>query len=191
MRPVSHLLPRVDAMTVRAQQSQIAFVCGPVLESVIPGCRSPGFAGPVDVVDVENPEVGLAALHASATEAFDKSHFALPVSRVLMRAKSVGVPVVAAALVRAKAMLALLSASLAQGRALPSGGEVAVPSAVFRSAIFDAVRVRLERIGAMSATDFNAALFHGAIISRRSEPKYFDIACRRIEDAQRQGRLIA
>ena len=23
------------------------------------------------------------------------------------------------------------------------------------------------------------------------EPKYFDIACRRIEDAQRQGRLIA
>ncbi|KCB41477.1 hypothetical protein L539_3614 [Bordetella hinzii 5132] len=23
------------------------------------------------------------------------------------------------------------------------------------------------------------------------EPKYFDIACRRIEDAQRQGRLVA
>jgi DNA modification methylase len=23
------------------------------------------------------------------------------------------------------------------------------------------------------------------------EPKYFDIACRRIDDAQRQGRLIA
>ena len=30
-----------------------------------------------------------------------------------------------------------------------------------------------------------------AFIGIEREPKYFDIACRRIEDAQRQGRLIA
>ena len=191
MRTVSHLLPSVHAMTVRAQQSQIAGVCGPVLESVTPGRRSSGFAGPVDVVYVENPEVRLSALHASAAEAFDKSHLPLPVSRMFVRSESVGIPVVAAALVRAKAMLALLSASLARGGALPSGGEVAVPSTVFRGAIFDSVRVRLKRIGAMGAMDFNAALFHNAIISRKSEPKYFDIACRRIEDAQRQSRMFA
>ena len=29
-----------------------------------------------------------------------------------------------------------------------------------------------------------------AFIGIEREPKYFDIACRRIEDAQRQGRLI-
>jgi len=178
-------------MAVRAQKPKIAGVCGPVLESVTPGRRSSGFAGPVDVVDVENPEVGLATLHASAPEAFDKSHLALPVSRVLMRAKSVSVPVGASALVRAKAILALLSASLARVGALPSGGEVAVPPAVFRGAVFDAVGVRKERSGAMGAMDFNSALFHSAIISRKREPNYFDIARRCIEDAQRQGMLIA
>lgn len=30
-----------------------------------------------------------------------------------------------------------------------------------------------------------------SFIGIEREPKYFDIACRRIEDAQRQGRLIA
>jgi len=30
-----------------------------------------------------------------------------------------------------------------------------------------------------------------AFIGIEREPKYFDIACRRIEDAQRQGRLFA
>jgi DNA modification methylase len=30
-----------------------------------------------------------------------------------------------------------------------------------------------------------------AFIGIEIEPRYFDIACRRIEDAQRQGRLIA
>ncbi len=190
MRAVSHLLPCVNAMAVRAEQTQVASVRGPVLESVIPGCGPPGFSGPVDVVYVENPEVRLSALHASAAEAFDKSHLPLPVSRMFVRSESVGIPVVAAAVVRAIAVLAFLSASLARGRALPSRGEIAVPPAVFRGAVFDAVGVRKERSGAMGAADFNAALFHVAIITRTNEPKYFDIACRRIEDAQRQARIF-
>lgn len=37
-----------------------------------------------------------------------------------------------------------------------------------------------------------AAAYEGrSFIGMECEPKYFDIACRRIEDAQRQGRLIA
>ena len=191
MRAVSHLLPCVDAVAVRAEQTQVACVRSPVFESVIPGGGSSCFPGPVDVVDVEDTEVSLSALHTSAAEAFDKSHLPLPVSRVFMRSESVGVPVVAAALVRAKAVLAFLSASLARGRAFPSCSEIAVPTAVFRGAVFDAVGVCKERSGTTGTTDFNAALFHGMIITRTREPRYFDIACRRIEDAQRQGRLIA
>ena len=37
----------------------------------------------------------------------------------------------------------------------------------------------------------NATLYLGDCRDIEREPKYFDIACRRIEDAQRQGRLIA
>jgi hypothetical protein len=177
-------------MAVRAEQTQVASVRGPVFESVIPGRGPSGFSGPVDVVDVQNPEVSLSALHASAAEAFDKSHLPLPVSRMFVRSESVGIPVVAAAAVRAKAVLAFLSASLARSSALPSCSEIAVPSAVFRGAVFDAVGVCKERSGAIGAADFNAALFHGVIITRTREPKYFDIACRRIEDAQRQQRMI-
>jgi len=40
-------------------------------------------------------------------------------------------------------------------------------------------------------TGIAAANLQRAFIGIEREPKYFDIACRRIEDAQRQGRLIA
>ena len=191
MRPVSHLIPSMDAVAVRAQQAQVACIGGPVLESVAPCRWASDLSRSVDVVNVENAEIGLATLNTSPAKTLDERDLALPVAWVLVRFETVGIPVSAAAIFRTKSVLAFLSASLAGSAPLPSCGEVAGPTAVLPGAIFQAVGVRLEGLGASSASDFNAALFHGGSISLQREPKYFDIACRRIEDAQRQGRLIA
>lgn len=185
------MIPCMDSVTVRAQQAQVARVGGPILESVIPGCGASGLSRPVDVVNVEHAEVGLATLHARPPKALDERDLALPVAGVLVRSEPIGVPVCAAAIVRAIAVLAFLPAPLTSRRSLPSGGEVAGSTAVPAGAIFQAVGMRLEGPGAASASDFNAGLFHSASISPRREPKYFDIACRRIEDAQRQSRMFA
>jgi site-specific DNA-methyltransferase (adenine-specific) len=44
---------------------------------------------------------------------------------------------------------------------------------------------------ASCSTGVACAMLERPFIGMEIEPAYFDIACRRIEDAQRQGRLIA
>jgi DNA modification methylase len=64
---------------------------------------------------------------------------------------------------------------------------------VLRQMIADGVKVQtiLDPFMGSGTTAQVAEHLGRAFIGIEREPKYFDIACRRIEDAQRQGRLIA
>lgn len=56
---------------------------------------------------------------------------------------------------------------------------------------FPEARTILDPFMGAGTTGIAAVRLERAFIGIEREPKYFDIACRRIEDAQRQGRLIA
>jgi site-specific DNA-methyltransferase (adenine-specific)/modification methylase len=71
----------------------------------------------------------------------------------------------------------------------PTQKPVAIVEAVL--ALFPDARVVLDPFMGSGTTGVAAANLQRAFIGIEREPKYFDIACRRIEDAQRQGRLIA
>ena len=176
-------------MTVRAQQLKVSGIRCPVLEAacpdVLPILRA-HLLGRVDMVDVQRAVVIESALGALAAELLNKRQLALPVARPLMDAMPVLVPVITQAGVRAEARRALRAAVLALAGIAPAVREVARLAAELPGAIAKAIGMHLRRLTAVRACDFSLCGSHDAII-----PKYFDIACERIENAQRQERLFA
>jgi len=58
-------------------------------------------------------------------------------------------------------------------------------------AVFPDAKVILDPFMGSGTTGVSAVNAGRSFIGIEREPKYFDIACRRIDDAQRQGRLVA
>lgn len=192
-RSIPHLVPRVQAVAICAKQTQIADIRCPITKAVIPHTCSPlvsELSRRVDVVNIKDAVIVFAARDASAAKFNDQSKFAPPIGRVLVLFEAVFVPMVFATLIRAKAMLARTSASFARVLPFPTGGKVAGPAAILSSTIFEAVRVGFKRLFAVAAGDCNSALFHFENIQHKRAKVNFDIACRRIEQAQRQGDLF-
>lgn len=190
-RPITHLVPSVDAMAVGAQQPQIALVRLPIAQAVIPSAWAALLERPVDVVDVQHAIIGFTATDARAAKLFDERNFSAPVARVLVLFVGVDRPVLVAAGIVAKAEVTRFAALLATIGSTPSRGEIAVAPAVFSGAIPQPVKVGFKRLAAVAASHLNSALFHARNIARNAQrTKYFDIACRRIEDAQRQKDLF-
>lgn len=164
-------------MTVRAKQSQIPLVGRPILEAPSPCVLTalwPYLLGRVDVVYIKRAEIGEAAFNAAPSELKDKRQLPFPIARALVDSVPVLVPKVSHTGGRAKAVVAFLPAGFAFPMLPPPMREVTGLPAKLRALVLG------NRIAAMFTSS------HGASI-----PKYFDIACQRIENAQRQGRLIA
>ncbi len=192
-RAISHLIPGVQPMAVGAQQPQIPLVRFPVAEAIVPDAGStlvPQFASRIDVVDVQHPIVADTALDALPAEVGDDLQLPRPVARSLVLPVAVLGPVLRAAGVAAKAHIARLSALLAPAALFPSGGKVARLIAVFSGAVLQPVGVHLFRRSTVQALDRDGLLSHSQSISSQRHLFNFDIACRRIEDAQRQGSLF-
>lgn len=189
-RPVSHLIPSVQAVAVGAKKPQVTFVRSPILKAIIPCARASGLFAPVDMVNVQHPIIAFAALHANPAKLAHKGNLSSPVARVFVDGVAVLVPVIDAALFRAKAMLTKRAATLTGRLPLPSRRKVTGPIAVFSSAVLETVKVGFKRLFAVAAGDCNSALFHGRNIPLNNRKVNFDIACKRIEDAQRQGDLF-
>lgn len=66
-----------------------------------------------------------------------------------------------------------------------------VPVMSWCMAIFPEAQSVLDPFMGAGTTGVAAVMAARSFIGIEREPKYFDIACRRIEDAQRQGRLIS
>lgn len=190
---VTHLLPGVQAMAIRAKQSQVASVRSPIAEAIIPHtCPAfiPQLFRGVDVVNVENAIIVLATHNAASPKAFNQRQFSTPITRVLVRLKAMFVPMVFATLLGAKPMFAFKSTSLTSRLSFPSSGQIASLSAVFASPVFEAIEMHFKLLLAVGASHCDRCLFHYRNILHRAAKVKFDIACKRIEDAQRQGDLF-
>ena len=162
-RAVTHLFPSVQAMTIRAKQSQIASVRSPIAEAIIPdACPAfvPQLFRGVDVVNVENAIVALATHNAASTKAFNQRQLPAPIARVLVCLKAMFVPMVFPTLHGAKAMLAFKPASLASRLSFPSGGQIASLPAVFSTPVFKAIKMHFKLLLAVAASHCDRCLFH-------------------------------
>lgn len=190
---VTHLLPSMQAMTICTKQSQIASVRCPIAEAVIPHARSAfiaQFFGRVDMVNVENAIITFAAHNARPAKAFNQGQFSSPITRVLVSLKAVFVPMVLTTLLRTKTVLAFGPASFASWFSFPSSCQVTSAPAIFASAFFKAVKMHFKLLLAVATSHCDRCLFHYRNILFSSAKVKFDIACKRIEDAQRQGDLF-
>jgi hypothetical protein len=173
-------------MTIRAQQLKVASVLPPVFEAAAPcisGLR-PHFRCGVDVVNIERPEVIKPTPNAFAAEGLDQGKFPFPVFRMLVDGRTVFIPIGLLTLVGAIADFARLAAILARTVAVPSVLQVALSAAIFTRSLAQSVCVHSFRLAAACADDRDGLLSHQINIAR--EPKYFDIACKRISDALKQ-----
>ncbi len=164
-------------MAIRAKQLQIPLVGRPVFEPPRPRILPVLWAnlfGWVDVVYIECAKVGEAAFNALSPKLKNERQLALPVARALVDAVPVLIPKVLQAWRGTKPVVAFLPAGFALSMLPPSVREVARLPAKLRTLVLG------DRLTAMLAS------IHGDIIT-----KYFDIACERIENAQRQARMFA
>lgn len=184
-------------MTICTQQSEISLVGFPVLESPRPSVLAAlwaHFFGRVNVVNVERPMIRKSTLDALPAKLLNYFKFSFPVARVLVNGVPVLVPVALNTFKGTKPIFAISAALFALPTFSPSRRKVAGLIAIFSCPIFDAIGVRLEYGFAPRAFNVNfCALSHNAdyiTLVCRFEPKYFDIACERIENAQRQQKLF-
>ena len=197
MNTVTHLAPCVNSMAISAKQAQVAFVGFPVLKPVNPvSCTFSFFElfVPVNVVNVKNAMVINSARYAFTTKRSNKSKLFLPIFWVLMGCKAVFIPIVSSARVAAKPVFAFFAAIFTRLFFPPSMGQVASLTAKFSSSILKSVGVYLELLRAVFAALCNLSFFaHINILNTCGyyKPKYFDIACKRIEQAHTQGQLFA
>ena len=129
---VTHLIPRMNAMTVGAKQFKVAIIRRPVSKATPPRILVAlwlTFFAAVNMVDIQKSNVGSAARFAPSAERFDQLFFSLPNSP-LMRLAAIQVPKCALASRLAESRYRSCSAMTAFSIALPSVREIARPSTV-------------------------------------------------------------
>jgi len=182
-------------MAISAKKFKVPGIRLPITEAPAPSVSGlrPYLGRWVDVVDVKRPHVGEAALSALATERFDQRQLTAPIARMPVRFGTMKVPVVLLASRCAELGRALCAALLAGSRAAPSGFQVAGSPAVFPGPVSEPVGVHLGLRSAVSACDLYWVCSHAPTLSTyavNARPRYFDIACRRIEEASKQADLF-
>lgn len=162
-------------MTISAQQTKVASVGSPILESASPCVLTvfcPNLFSRVYVVNIEGAVIIKTTLNALTAKLSYQFKFALPITGAFVDAVSVLVPVVKQAAARTKTVWAPFAAGFAFTGLAPAVSQITSLSAI---------------LSAFVPTRWLAAMFtsiHALII-----PNYF--ACERIENAQRQTRMFA
>ena len=181
-------------MTVSAQNPQISLVCLPIFEASGPRVMTAfgaNFCAGVNVIDVQRSNVREAAAFALSSETGDQLKFLAPVVRVLRGAVSIPPRLLA---VRVAELCAALRAALATvSGAAPPSLKVTGLAAIFARPVFDPIGVHQGDSAAMLAGDFDFGASHAESLSKfacAANPGYFEIACKRIEEAWKQPRLF-
>lgn len=176
-------------MAIRTQQSEVSFILGPIFESARPVVRTifwSNFPLRVNMIYIKGTVIAKTALRAFAAEFFNQRQFSFPIARTLVDSMAVQIPICLEACIGTKAGRTFIAALFALPRFCPSVRKIARSIAVFACPIAESIGVHLSLFPAMGAFNRFCRSSHGIMIAR-----YFDIACRRIEDAQRQQRMFA
>ena len=175
-------------MAIRAQQSKVPAIGRPILESARPVVTAvlwPDLLFRVDMVNIKGAVIIKSTLGAFAAKFFNQRQLSFPIARALIEAMPVFIPVRLETRFGTKAIGTFLPTLLALARFRPSVREVARLIAVFTRSVAKPVGVHLTLFPAMSALNRFRRSSHVISIAQ-----YFDIACERITNAQRQERMF-
>jgi hypothetical protein len=183
-------------MTICAQQFDVISVGLPISEASRPNIMSVLWSElrcRINVVDIERAEVVKAAAHTFAAEFRDEFKLPRPIATALVRLVALAVPISSLAVWRTEPCAGARSALDARAFVAPSRGKITRLTTIFSRAVFQSVGVHLRGLAAVCAGyrhPLGAFLSHSQNITLCGANIYFDIACRRIEEATRQGDLI-
>ena len=180
-------------MTICTQQFDVAAIDFPIMETARPIITAifwPDFFRRVDVVDIECSMIGKAAFRTFSAKFCNQFKFAFPCPASLVDSIAVPVPIGFLAFRRAKPNLTRNPTRQTFTVLGPTMGEIARLAAIMAGAIADTVGVHRIHLAAMSTRAIDSLLSHTVKISCCAAlPKYFDIACKRIDAAVREPRL--
>lgn len=177
-------------MTIRTQQTQVANVCFPIAEAAGPNVMAVAgakFGRRVNVVDIQGAVIREATIDTFTAQRFDQREFSFPIAGALVNSIAMFVPILPLARCVAKARRTLSATLSAFARLLPSRRQIAGLIAVLARSFAETMGVHLHRGLTPSAGDRDRRCSHGFIVTH--EPKYFDIACRRVQAAVDEPRL--
>ena len=181
-------------MAIRTQQFDIPAICFPVGEATAPIVMAvfrSHLGRWINVVNVECAVITEPTFCTFATEPRDQRKLSLPVAAALVDFVAALIPIGFLAFWRAEPCFARLPTTDAFSVFRPAVGEIACLPAVMPGAFADAIGVHLVKLAAMTACAFNSCLFHPFKIPQaRMLSTYFDVSCRRIEEAYKQPRLF-
>ena len=182
-------------MAIRTQQFDVAGVRSPILEPAAPSVAGLGahLGSRINVVDVQRPEIREPALDTFTAERGDDGELALPIAGMLVDSGTIPVPISPRTFRRTKLRGAIFSTLATLSVAAPTVRQIAGLTAIFASAVAKAIRVHLSGLATVRAGNRDGLFSHGLTIAKyiaAAKPKYFDIACRRIEEAYRQADLF-
>lgn len=181
-------------MAIRAKQSQIPRVRIPIAKAMPPGsARRANFGGCVDVVNIEGAMIIKPAIHTFTAKRRDKSKFLAPVGRLFIETGAVFNTKRHLTFNGAITHFARLPAVFALSITVPPVRKITGLATIFSGSLAQSVRMHLGRLVAACANDCRWCGSHASMIAKYVgyfKPRYFDIACRRIEQAQRQADLF-
>lgn len=191
--PIGHLLPGSEPVAICAEDAQIPLVQFPVLKArppVVLPFSLKKLGARVYVVDVEAAEIIKPASLTLPAKGIEKFNLSLPISGAFAKLIIVLVPKVLLATRGAKLVFASFPTLFAFPAIAPSGREVAVSTAILSRSILQTILVGFEWLRTVAASDCYGCFLHLRNIASNKANDNFDIACKRIEDAQRQGDLF-
>lgn len=140
----------------------------------------------------KNPNILVTAQGALAAKALNQRELALPDAMTFLKIIAILVPECSLTISATETSGGRLSALLAHTGLRPSMGKITRHATVFPIATLDPVRGYIKGLATMLTHAWYACFLHGPSITHfvaRRKPKYFDIAVRRITDAQAQIRM--
>ncbi len=183
-------------MTVRTQQAKIAFVVRPILEASRPNIVSifgALFGLWVKVVDIQYSEIVNPTSRTLPAQGRNNFEFSRPVALVLIDFVSVFIPVGFEAFCRAVSNIARLATRFTLSILSPPMSEITRLVAILTVSLANAVPMHHVCFPAARTLNSDRFSSHSPMISNYKascKPKYFEIAVKRISDAQDQFALF-
>jgi hypothetical protein len=181
-------------MAISTKYFYIFFILFPILQAMRPiviACLIGVFLGAVYVVYIQYPKIVISTMRTFTTQRFNQFNLSFPNSLLFGgRGIFVFIPKLLLTFGGAKSCFGWLSAVATNSASFPSGGVITSHTAIFypRLSSIGFAKRNIEFLVTMLANKFNSIFSHSLYYIIFS--KYFEIAKKRIEQAQMQPQLF-
>ena len=183
-------------MTICTQQSEVSFVSCPISKTTMPSPLAffrPFFLCAVNMVDVQYAGIVYSAFAAFSAKLVNQCQFTFPITLSFMLSITLTIPICFSTNRITESCIGFFLALAAIPVMFPPVGKIASRTAILSCSIPKSIGMYGCRFPAVLTDNDGWFCSHSCIITIHrtcSELKYFDIACRRIEEANGKGSLF-